>query len=65
MEKTRSFAIVATTYEPDGSKRSVVEAMCSELADAKSICKINNENYRKKREENKLLPKVVWTYTEV
>ena len=61
----KTFAIIATTHESDGTKTSVVDGMCSDLQDAISICKVNNEEYRKKREENKLLPKVVWSYMEV
>lgn len=61
---SKTYAVLATTYYIEG-KITVVDGMCSSEGAAKAMCKTLNAEYKKKREADKLLPKVVWTYTEV
>ena len=60
----KTYLIIATTYYPEG-KVSSIDGTCSNEKTAIALCENLAKNYKKDRDKNKLLPKIVWTYHEV
>ena len=60
----KSYVIISAIYYPEGKVCSI-DGMCNNEKAAIALCENLAKNYKKERDKNKLLPKIVWTYHEV
>lgn len=58
----RTYVIYSVATYLDGTTDRRDEAVVSGEKAAISYCERKNEEYKKKRKDNKLLPKIVWLY---